>query len=407
MGKLTAVKVKHAKPGTYIDGKGLMLLVRQTSADPKAEPSKRWILRIQVDGKRRDIGLGSAGDVTLGEARDAADAMRKAFKRGEDPLEARRRAKEPPPTFREAAKAVHKEHAPTWRNQKHAAQWLKSLETYAFGQLGDLPVDQIDGPLIRDTLAGFWLTAPETARRVMQRIGTVLDYCHAKGWREAETPMRAVRAGLPKQPKQSGHFEAMPWQDVPGLFAGMEDTLKTGEPTRLLLEFTILTATRSGESRGARWCEIDRKAKAWNIPAERMKAKKAHRVPLCDRALEILERMQELRTSAKDDALIFEGRKIGAPVSDMTMRQALRRAGLDCDVHGFRSSFKDWSQEATSFPPALAERALAHTIKDKVERAYARSDLFERRRELMAAWEAHCLSERKGAGNVTPLRRAQ
>ena len=402
MGKLSVKKVKHAKPGRHVDGDGLNLVVSATGA-------KKWVLRIQVDGRRRDIGLGSAGLVSLAKARDDAKEMRAAFKRGEDPLAERRRGKEAVPAFRDAAKAVHAEHTKAWKNEKHRAQWLASLETYAFPKLGDMKVSEITGPDVRDVIADIWLTVPETARRTLQRIVKVLDYGHAKGWRPAETPYRAIKAGLPKQPERPAeekHFEAMPWADVPAFFAGMEDLDATGT-TRLCLEYTILTACRSGETRLSRWSEVDLDKGVWTIPARRMKGKRVHRVPLCDRAIDILLQMQALRRSGKATALIFEGRTIGKPMSDMTLTAVLRRAGLSCTVHGFRSAFRDWTEEATSFPSRLAEKALAHAVKDKTEAAYQRGDLFDRRRELMAAWENYCLSDREAHNKVTPIRRAK
>lgn len=408
MAKLTAVKVKKAGPGAYDDGDGLRLVVRKRSKDPAAEPSRQWVLRVQFRGKRYDIGLGSTKTLDLADARTEAARLRRIAKLGENPLEARRKAAEAPsPTFREVAKAVHAENLPTWRNEKHAGQWLASLESYAFPKLGNVPVDQIGAPLVRDVLADFWLVRPETAKRVMQRIGTVLDHARSKGWRHSETPLQAIRAGLPRQPKNDDHFDALPWQEVPGFFATMGETLKAGEITSLLLEFTILTAARSGESRLVTWGEIDTAAACWTIPADRMKAGKMHRVPLTARALEILAMMRELRRGDDPAELIFPGRSLHKPIGAGTLSKALRTAELACTVHGFRSTFKDWSQEATSFPPALAERALAHAIRSKTQAAYARSDLFERRRELMAAWEAHCLSERRQADNVTLLRKAQ
>jgi integrase len=408
MAKLTAIKVKRAGPGTYIDGDGLLLVVRKRAKGDDAEPSRQWVLRVQFRGKRHDIGLGSTKTLDLGEARAEAARLRRIAKLGENPLDARRRAAEAPsPTFREVAIAVHAEHSPTWRNEKHAAQWLASLESYAYPKLGSVPVDHIGAPLVRDALADFWLTRPETAKRVMQRIGTVLDYARSKGWRQSETPLQAIRAGLPKQPRKAGHFDAMPWEGVPGFFAGMGETLKAGDITSLLLEFTILTAARSGESRLASWGEMDLEARCWTIPANRMKAGKVHRVPLTVRTLEILDQMQKRRRGNDPAELIFPGRNLRKPIGAGTLSKALRTAELACTVHGFRSTFKDWSQEQTSFPPALAERALAHAVRGKTEAAYARSDLFERRRELMAAWEGYCLSARDGARNVTSLHSAK
>jgi integrase len=398
--KLTALKVKRAKPGRHGDGGGLYLVVSDTGA-------RKWVLRIQANGKRRDLGLGSASEVPLSEAREAAEDMRRAVRRGEDPVAERRRARETIPTFREAAMMVHEEHRPSWKNPKHAAQWLSSLEAYAFPRLGGLPVNTIDGPVVRDVLADIWLTIPETARRVRQRIGTVLDFAHAKGWREAEAPLRSISRGLPKQPKKGQHFAAIPWQDVPGFIADMEKSLGAGETVRLALEFLILTAARSGEVRGGRWNEIDLDEGTWSIPADRMKGGVAHRVPLSGRAVEILERMKELRRTADPKGLIFEGKKQGQPFSDMTLSMPIRRAGLPITVHGFRSAFRDWAAERTAFPREVAEKALAHAVRDKVEAAYQRGDLFDKRRELMDAWALYCVSALNQSNNVTPLRKTR
>lgn len=398
MGKLTALKVQRAKPGRHGDGGGLYLVVSDTGA-------RKWVLRIQKNGKRHDLGLGSANDVPLAEAREAANDIRRAVRQGDSPLARRHRARQSIPTFREAAAMVHEEHRPSWKNPKHAAQWLSTLETYAFPRLGDLPVNQIDGPMVRDVLADIWLTIPETARRVRQRIGTVLDYAHAKGWREAEMPLRAVSRGLPKQPKKNGHFAAMHWQDLPAFLTNMEQTLKAGETVRLAIEFLVQTAARSGEVRGARWSEFDLEEKTWSIPADRMKAGEAHRIPLSDRAVEILRRMAELRRTDDQDSFVFEGQKPGRPLSDMTLSMPIRRAKLGITVHGFRSAFRDWAAERTSFPRELAEKALAHTVRNKVEAAYQRGDLFDKRRELMDAWAQYCQSAASTNSNVTSIHR--
>ena len=271
MGKLTALGVKRATEGRHGDGGGLYLVVSETG-------SRKWVLRIQSGGKRRDFGLGSATSVSLSEAREAAVDMHRAVRRGEDPKAHRRQAGQSMPTFREAAVMVHQEHSPSWKNPKHAKQWLSTLEAYAFPQLGDLPVNQIDGPMVRDVLANIWLIIPETARRVRQRIGTILDFAYAKGWRKAEAPLRSITRGLPKQPKVRQHFAAIPWREVPDFIANMGDILRASETVKLAIEFLILTAARSGEVRGARWSEFDLEAKAWTIPAVRMKAGRAHRI---------------------------------------------------------------------------------------------------------------------------------
>jgi len=386
MGKLTALKVKHAGPGRHGDGDGLFLVVSHTKA-------RKWVLRVQANGKRRDIGLGSGSVVALADAREAAQNMRRAIKQGGDPVVERRRARRIMPTFRDVAILVHGEHLPGWRNKKHAAQWLSSLEAYAFPRLGNLPIDQIDGPMVRDVLAEIWLGIPETARRVRQRIGTVLDYAHAKGWRDAEAPMRSVSRGLPRQPKTKQHLAAMPWQEAPTFVANIADTLKTAENVRLALEFLIFTAARSGEVRGAQWSEIDFDNHIWTVPGERMKAGKTHRVPLSPRAIQILKRMKGLRRTATPAQLIFEGQRPDRPLSDMSLTMPLRRAGVRYTVHGFRSTFRDWCAEEAEIPREVAEACLAHTLRNPVEAAYARTDHLERRRDVMRQWHDFLISE--------------
>src|SRR3954471_5993728 len=227
MGKLTAVQVRNLKePGRYSDGQGLMLVFAK-------DGSRKWVLRVQADGRRRDFGLGAAAQVTLAEARDAAATVRRQVKAGQDPRAERRRTRETILTFREAALRVHGEHKPSWKNAKHAEQWLATLEQHAFPALGSVRVDKIDGPMVRDVLANIWLKIPETARRVRQRIGAVLDWAHAKGHRSTETPTRSISRGLPKQPKDQQHFAAMPYADVPGFLARLRGTNKAGETVRL------------------------------------------------------------------------------------------------------------------------------------------------------------------------------
>jgi integrase len=396
--KLTALGVKKASTGRHGDGGGLYLVVSDTG-------SRKWVLRIQINGKRRDFGLGSASSVSLTEARDTAEDMRRSVRRGEDPRVNRRRASHSIPTFKEAAEMVHKEHSPSWKNAKHAKQWLSSLEAYAFPHLGNLPINQIDGPMVRDVLAEIWLTIPETARRVRQRIGTVLDFAHAKGWREAEAPLRSIARGLPKQPKIRQHFAAMPWQDVPNFITNLGNILQASETVKLAIEFLILTAARSGEVRGAHWSEFDLEEKSWSIPANRMKAGRAHRIPLSDRAIRILEQMSDFRRASEPDAFVFGGQKPGRPFSDMTLTMPIRRAELPITVHGFRSSFRDWCAEATNTPREIAEACLAHVVKDQAEAAYARTDHFDKRRGVMDMWGAFC-SGRDKSGKVVQIKGA-
>ncbi|WP_207458630.1 site-specific integrase [Azospirillum sp. SYSU D00513] len=400
MGKrLTAVQVRTLKePGRYGDGDGLALVIA-------GDGSRKWVLRIQHEGKRRDFGLGSASGVSLAEAREAADTFRKQVRNGIDPTKqvAEEAAPEPQtPTFRDAALQVLKTHKPSWKNSKHGNQWLATMEAYAFPLLGDRRVDEITSGMICDTLVPIWLKIPETARRVRQRIGTVLDWAHARGYRPAEAPMRSVSKGLPRQPKTKEHFPAMPWQEVPAFITALRETPKAGEVVKLAFEFLILTAVRSGEMRGAVWSEIDIEGRLWSIPKERMKATKAHVVPLSDRAVEILKQAQELRTSEAPATLVFPGAKLIKPMSDMTLTMLLRRMETGCTAHGFRSSFRDWAAESTNFPREVVEAALAHAVESRVEAAYLRSDLLEKRRRLMDAWAGFCVPK---GGKVVPMAR--
>ena len=377
MVKLTALAVKAAtKPGRYQDGHGLQLFVKRSGA-------AFWVLRIQAGGMRRDVGLGSARTVTLKDAREKADELRKLYRRGADPLAERRAAKLATatiPTFRDAATIAHGEHEAGWRNVKHRADWLSSLERYAFPAIGDTRVDLVDAPTVRDLLLPIWLDRPETARRVRQRVKLVVDWAAAKGYRPG-LDLSGIARALPRQPKSESHFAAMPYDQVAAFLASLKATAET--VSRLALQFLILTAARSGEVRGATWAEIDLEARTWTIPGSRMKAGKAHVVPLNDAALAILERVKELRTKA--DAPIFPGTK-GQPLSDMTMLKIMRDRSLPFSVHGFRSAFKTWAVEATSFPDAVSEAALAHIDANKVRAAYSRTDFRQLRTELMAAW---------------------
>ncbi|KQT78787.1 site-specific integrase [Methylobacterium sp. Leaf466] len=373
---LTAVQVRQfKKPGRYADGNGLYLVV-----DPSG--AKRWLLRLVVQGRRRDIGLGGAGLVTLAEARERALAYRKLAREGGDPLVERRKAQVIVPTFAEAVELVHSEHRTSWANAKHAQQWRNTLQQYACPQLGVRRVDQIDTPDVLRVLAPIWLTKPETARRVRQRIGTVLDWAKAAGHRSGENPVEGVAKGLPKQGDRDEHHAALPYASVPNFVSQLRHS-ETGEIARLAFKFLILTASRTSEVLGARWDEINVVERLWTVPAMRMKAKREHRVPLSTRSIEILARAREL---AGGSALVFPGRSGEKPLSNMVFLMALRRMKLPITAHGFRSSFRDWAAERTSLPREVAEMALAHAVENRVEAAYARSDLLDRRRDLMEQW---------------------
>lgn len=280
---------------------------------------------------------------------------------------------------------VHEEHEKAWKNGKHQKQWIATLTTYAFPKIGDLTVDKIEGPAIREVLIPIWLSKPETARRVRQRIGTVLDWACAKGFRATEAPMRSLSKGLPRQPKKDGHFAAMPYADVPAFVEKLGERESVG---RLALEALILTATRSGEFRGATWAELDLEAALWTIPAARMKMGKVHVVPLSQPAVAVFERAQRYKARISD--LVFPGQDVKKPLSDMTLLKILRDMELMVTVHSFRSAFRDWVAEQTDYSGEVAEAALAHTVSNKVEAAYRRTDFLDKRRLLMRDWAAFC-----------------
>ncbi|WP_232366796.1 tyrosine-type recombinase/integrase [Alteripontixanthobacter muriae] len=308
-----------AEPGRYSDGEGLILKLA-------GKGKGSWIVRVQANGRRRDIGLGILADLPLADAREAARALRKEMKAGVDVLAEREKETLVIPTFRDAAKLVHEEHKAAWKNGKHQAQWINTLETYAFPTLGEKLVSEIEGPAIRDALSPIWLTKPETARRVRQRIGSVLDWACAEGFRETETPMRSVIRGLPRPPKKQGHCAAMPYPDLPAFVVWLRGRSSV---SRLTLEFLILNASRSGEVRGACWGEIDLEKKLWTIPAERMKAGTAHVVPLSEAALDVLKRAKAFRSPVSE--LVFPGQNPRRQLSDMTLLKMLRDKGAEED----------------------------------------------------------------------------
>jgi integrase len=380
MGKLTATKIKNlAQAGRYSDGDGLFL-------DLTGPGRGSWMLRVQMGGKRRDISLGPLKAVSLADARDAAFEMRRKVAQGIDPVAERKKERTIVPTFKEAAKGVHEEHKAGWKNGKHQNQWLATLETYVFPSFGDRLVSEIDAAAIRDVLAAIWLSKPETARRVRQRIGTVLDWSFVKGFRAAEAPMRSLSKGLPRQPKKDGHFAAMSYAEVPAFMQRLRERESIG---RLALEVVILTAARSGEVRFARWPEVDLESGLWSIPAERMKMGRPHVVPLAPQTIHLLRRAEKLKMPATD--LVFPGQKLKKPMSDMTLLKILRDMNAGVTVHGFRSAFRDWVAEQTSYTGEVAEAALAHAIPNKVEAAYRRTDFLEKRRSLMTDWAEFCL----------------
>ena len=378
---LTAILVRQIKkPGRYSDGNGLYLVVDDSGA-------RRWLLRTAVLGRRRDIGLGSARLVPLVDARLEAIRMRRLARDGGDPLAERRRARTVVPTFKEAAESVHAATARSWKNEKHAAQWLTTLETYAFPRLGNRAVDQIATGDVLKVLSAIWLTKPETARRLRQRMRTVMDWARVAYGLSGANPVDGVEKALPKQLERGEHFAAMPYGEVPAFLTRLRQRAAP-EISTLALEFLILTACRTNEVLLAIWSEFDLAERIWTIPASRMKAGEAHSVPLPPRAMQLLDRLKA--AGQEDEGLVFPSPKRGKPLSNMVFLMMLRRMELEVTAHGFRSSFRDWAAEETTFANFVVEKALAHTIDNKVEAAYRRGDLLKKRRELMEAWASYC-----------------
>ena len=358
------------------DGGGLYLLIAPGG-------SKSWVLRTLVKGKRCDIGLGSVTLVTLADAREEARRLRKIARAGGDPLVERRREQRAVPTFESAAKQVHTAHAAGFRNEKHRKQWLSSL-TDVFGAFGGKRVDAITSADVLAAVSPRWLERPETSRRVLQRIAIIFDWCRAQGYCAGDNPTEGLTKVLPKHRAAQAHHAALPYQQVGGFVHALREA-EASDSVRLAFEFTILTAARTSETLRAQWAEFDLDARTWTIPGSRMKAGVDHRVPLSKRCLEILKRAKALKVGD----FVFPGRSAKKPLSNMAFLMTLRRMKRgDVTAHGFRSSFRDWAAERTNFSRAVCESALAHTLQNKTEAAYNRTDLFERRRELMATWSA-------------------
>jgi integrase len=390
IGKLTALAVDKAKRrGYYGDGGGLFLQVSTSG-------SKSWVFRFKDAGKLREMGLGATHTIGLAEARDKARECRCLRLDGIDPIEARkvaraqaRLAAATATTFKDCAERYIASHGAGWRSRAHAAQWPSTLGRYVYPVFGSLPVQVIDVGLVLKALEPIWTAKPETANRVRGRIESVLDWAAARGYRQGDNPARwrgHLENLLPNKSKMRRvkHHAALPYAEIGEFIAQLHQ--QEGIAAKVL-EFTILTAARTGEVIGARWSEISFAERLWTIPAERMKAAREHRVPLPDAALAILEQMQAIRQGE----LVFPGGKMRRPISNMAMMMTLRRMGRgDLTVHGFRTSFRDWAAERTSFPAEVAEMALAHSVSDKVEAAYRRGDLFQKRRQLMQAWGRQC-----------------
>lgn len=390
MAKLNVRKVETvAQPGLHGDGGGLYLSVSPSG-------SKSWILRTVVHGRRRDLGLGSASLVKLAEARELAQTYRKIARQGGDPDTVRKRESM---TFEQAAKRVHGSLSPTWRNEKHRTSWLASVEAYAYPHIKNRPLHTIGTADVLKILSPVWTEKHETAKRVRQRLSSIFDWAKGAGHYPHENPVNGINKALPVVKRRPEHMAALPWQDIPDFMAELAQ--RDGVSARCL-EFLILTASRSGEARGARWSEIE--GNVWTVPGERMKRGLPHRVPLCPQAMSILEKMRGL-----DSEMIFPSSKQGSDgrgkvQSDMVFKALQRRMGREgFTVHGLRSSFRDWCSESAKADREVAEAALSHATGNAVERAYARSDLFERRAALMEAWGRFATG---GTGEIVQLVRA-
>ena len=376
--KLTAPAVRKLGAGMHADGGGLYLVVDDTGA-------RRWALRTTVHGRRREIGLGPASLLSLGDAREQARALRKVARAGGDPIAERDKDKRASLTFEDAARKVHAEQiVPNAKNGKHVAQWLTTLETYAFPTMGSRPVHAVDQSDVLRVLAPIWTEKAETARRVRQRLRTVLDWARTAGHRDGVNPVEGVEKGLSRQKDRTAHHKALPWRELPSLMPRIEGTEGMGS---LALQFAILTAARSGEVRLATWAEIDMEAGVWTIAADRMKAGREHRVPLSAATLAILAKVRPLAVGS--GSLLFPSKRAAKPLSDMTLVAVLKRLGIGATVHGMRSTFRDWAEEMTSYPHEVKEAALAHAVKNKVEAAYRRTDLFDKRVDMMNAWASY------------------
>lgn len=381
-GKLTKKLVENLRPGRHGDGNGLYLVV-----DPSG--ARRWIVRVTVKGQnnkqgaplRTDFGLGGADLVTINQARDRALEYRRMAKQGLNP---RFNAQSEIPTFAEIAQQVHIDRMPTWKNAKHGQQWINTLRDYAFPKIGRMPIDSIDQPEVLMCLSPIWTEKHETARRLSQRIKTVLDVAKSKGFREGENPVTGIKdAGvLPKVKAKAKHHKAMRWQDVPAFYA---DLISRDAMAANALRFTCLTGSRTSEVLGLQWDELDFESLVWTCPAERMKGGEIHRIPLTREMIAILKPLKAMQSQ-----YVFEGQKRHKPLSNMAMLMLLRRMDVkDVTVHGFRSTFRDWASEVAGAPREVAEMSLSHKVGSDVERAYARSDLLDRRRGLMERWSSY------------------
>jgi integrase len=409
IGQLTSLAVTRVtKPGLYADGGGLYLRVGPNGA-------KSWVFRFRVDGKRRDMGLGPLHAVTLAGAREKATACRNERFDGRDPLESRQARRltakleaSKAVTFQQCAVAYIDAHRLGWKNEKHAAQWGSTLEAYAYPIFGNLPVQAIDTELMMKVLEPIWRTKTETASRVRGRVEAVLDWATVREFRRGDNPARwrgHLDHLLPLRAKvqKVQHHPALPYDEIGAFVASLRS--QEGHAVRAL-EFLILTAGRTGEVIGARWNEINLAEEVWIVPASRMKAGREHRIPLSAPAIKLLRDQQAAAEMVEGrlDGFVFPGGRLGKGLSNMALLKLLKRMKRDdLTTHGFRSTFRDWAAEQTHFPRDVAEMALAHTISDKVEAAYRRGDLFQKRRLLMEAWATYCETAPAMTGEIISL----
>lgn len=388
MGKLTARAVATAKPGRHHDGDCLLLEVKPSGA-------RSWLARVRHNGKRRDIGLGSGKVISLAQARERCREVRLAIAEGRDPLTLWKPAPPMARFFKDVALEFVEQRAMSGKSRQQA---LSRLETYAFPLLGKLQVQSVDADVIAEALRPIWTKKPETAVRTRDLILRTLRYARPDGALLENTLARAISDRLPPQPRNK-NFAAMPYAQVPSFLNKLSDKRTMGA---LALRTVILTGTRSGEARGATWGEIDFDEAVWTIPAERMKMKRPHRIPLSSQAVEVLREARAMPgAETKASALVFPG-KTSKPLSDMTLTKVLRDMNEPFTVHGFRSSFRDWAAEQSSLPGEIAEAALAHAVPNAVEAAYRRTTFFDKRRDLMGAWGGFCAGE--GGADVVELK---
>ena len=373
---LSAAFIRSAPPGRHADGNGLYLFVQPSR-------TRSWIQRLLVRGRRRELGLGSVALVPLAEAREKALANRKLARQGGDPLAEKRRA-EGIPTFAEAAMRVLEQKEGGWRNPRHPREWMSSLRRFAFPRIGKMPVSEVTSADVLEILTPLWHRKVSTAKRVRQRLRAVLEWAVAMEYR-IDNPCDRIGPVLGPQQDVTEHMQALPHREVAAVIRKVRASAAV-PAARLAFEFLVLTAARWSEVRWAEWAEIDRSGRVWTVPARRAKTNRRHRVPLCGRALEILEAAQALEEAASPLVFTHGG---GSPLHDSAVRRLLRQLGIAAVPHGFRSSFRDWAGEETDHPREVIEAALAHVVRNRVEAAYARSDLFERRRTLMDDWACY------------------